>query len=220
MTLDLPAQERRPPPAPSPPLGSYFNRKRISAARRGLIRAIKTILERSLYASEAQESGLQIAHRGDGKRFVVRADEKLTAFVELAAYWAKPYITIRCRPTRQIRTAWRTRPAPTKKILNQARAPSPARFFRLLQTCNRRINTAGKQKGSIYEPIDSAKKSNSDPKTKRHEWNVTTAPIPVAPYKCRIVLRVQSSGSSWHLVLRAAPTKAKPRKQRKAAQKI
>jgi hypothetical protein len=25
------------------------------------------------------------AHRGDGKRFVVRADEKLTAFVELEA---------------------------------------------------------------------------------------------------------------------------------------
>ena len=25
------------------------------------------------------------AHRGDGKRFVVRADEKLTAFVELQA---------------------------------------------------------------------------------------------------------------------------------------
>jgi len=24
-----------------------------------------------------------VAHRGDGKRFVVRADEKLTAFVEL-----------------------------------------------------------------------------------------------------------------------------------------
>jgi hypothetical protein len=24
-----------------------------------------------------------MAHRGDGKRFVVRADEKLTAFVEL-----------------------------------------------------------------------------------------------------------------------------------------
>jgi hypothetical protein len=26
-----------------------------------------------------------IAHRGDGKRFVVRADEKLTAFLELEA---------------------------------------------------------------------------------------------------------------------------------------
>jgi hypothetical protein len=25
------------------------------------------------------------AHRGDGKRFVVRADEKLTAFLELAS---------------------------------------------------------------------------------------------------------------------------------------
>jgi hypothetical protein len=31
------------------------------------------------------ERSLSDAHRGDGKRFVVRADEKLTAFVELEA---------------------------------------------------------------------------------------------------------------------------------------
>jgi hypothetical protein len=31
------------------------------------------------------------AHRGDGKRFVVRADEKLTAFVELEfSSWKAP----------------------------------------------------------------------------------------------------------------------------------
>jgi hypothetical protein len=30
-----------------------------------------------------ERSGLSGAHRHDGKRFVVRADEKLTAFVEL-----------------------------------------------------------------------------------------------------------------------------------------
>ena len=30
-----------------------------------------------------EQSGLLDVHRGDGKRFVVRADEKLTAFVEL-----------------------------------------------------------------------------------------------------------------------------------------
>jgi hypothetical protein len=30
-----------------------------------------------------EQSGFADAHRGDGKRFVVRADEKLTAFVEL-----------------------------------------------------------------------------------------------------------------------------------------
>ena len=29
------------------------------------------------------------AHRGDGKRFIVRADEKLTAFVELEAGFEK-----------------------------------------------------------------------------------------------------------------------------------
>jgi hypothetical protein len=33
------------------------------------------------------------------KYFVVRADEKLTAFLELAAYRASPYITIRRRLT-------------------------------------------------------------------------------------------------------------------------
>jgi hypothetical protein len=39
------------------------------------------------YVSAADSSGRPIwvadAHRGDGKRYVVRADEKLTAFVEL-----------------------------------------------------------------------------------------------------------------------------------------
>jgi hypothetical protein len=30
-----------------------------------------------------EQPGLQDAHRGDGKRFVVRVDEKLTAFLEL-----------------------------------------------------------------------------------------------------------------------------------------
>jgi hypothetical protein len=38
-----------------------------------------------------ERSGLLDAHRDDGKRFVVRADEKLTAFLELRravrAYW-------------------------------------------------------------------------------------------------------------------------------------
>jgi hypothetical protein len=31
------------------------------------------------------ETGPEDAHRGDGKRYVVRADEKLTAFLELEA---------------------------------------------------------------------------------------------------------------------------------------
>jgi len=34
---------------------------------------------------EGQTIWIADAHRGDGKRFVVRADEKLTAFVELEA---------------------------------------------------------------------------------------------------------------------------------------
>ena len=33
--------------------------------------------------SEARTIWITDAHRGDGKRFIVRADEKLTAFVEL-----------------------------------------------------------------------------------------------------------------------------------------
>src|SRR5262249_7422720 len=36
------------------------------------------------------------AHRGDGKRFIVRADEKLTAFVELEARLEKKALTL-CR---------------------------------------------------------------------------------------------------------------------------
>jgi hypothetical protein len=34
-------------------------------------------------ASEAERSGFADAYRGDGKRFVAQADEKLRAFVEL-----------------------------------------------------------------------------------------------------------------------------------------
>jgi hypothetical protein len=37
------------------------------------------------------------AHRGDGKRFVVRADEKLTAFVELEAARFTQTIMIKTR---------------------------------------------------------------------------------------------------------------------------
>jgi hypothetical protein len=37
----------------------------------------------SVLDSNARTIWIADAHRGDGKRFVVRADEKLTAFVEL-----------------------------------------------------------------------------------------------------------------------------------------
>src|SRR5213082_2709062 len=40
--------------------------------------------------SNGQTIWIADAHRGDGKRFVVRADEKLTAFVELEAAIRKP----------------------------------------------------------------------------------------------------------------------------------
>ena len=38
-----------------------------------------------LWIAKGEQSGLRMQHRDDGKRFVVRADEKLTAFVELEA---------------------------------------------------------------------------------------------------------------------------------------
>jgi hypothetical protein len=40
--------------------------------------------------SEGRTIWIADAHRGDGKRFVVRADEKLTAFVELEATIPRP----------------------------------------------------------------------------------------------------------------------------------
>jgi hypothetical protein len=68
------------------------------------IRQSKTIVARSVDASEVERSRITDAHR-DGKRFVVRADDKLGAFAELeaeishvqasaepvAAYQARPY---------------------------------------------------------------------------------------------------------------------------------
>jgi hypothetical protein len=39
----------------------------------------------SVVDSQGRTIWIADAHRGDGKRFVVRADEKLTAFVELEA---------------------------------------------------------------------------------------------------------------------------------------
>jgi len=35
------------------------------------------------WVAKGERSGLLDAHCGDGKRFIVRADEKLTAFMEL-----------------------------------------------------------------------------------------------------------------------------------------
>jgi hypothetical protein len=71
------------------------------------IRQSKTILARSVYASDVERPRITDAHR-DGKRFVVRADDKLAAFAELeaeishvqasaepvAAYQARPYTNL------------------------------------------------------------------------------------------------------------------------------
>jgi hypothetical protein len=47
------------------------------------IRQSKTILGRSVCRSEAETIWIVDAHRNDGRRFVVHADEKLSAFIEL-----------------------------------------------------------------------------------------------------------------------------------------
>ena len=49
------------------------------------IRQSKTILEAICVCERGQTIWIADAHRDDGKRFVVHADEKLTAFLELAA---------------------------------------------------------------------------------------------------------------------------------------
>jgi hypothetical protein len=53
------------------------------------------------YVSMLDASGQTIwiadAHRGDGKRYVVRADEKLTAFLELEIIAALISSPMRCR---------------------------------------------------------------------------------------------------------------------------
>jgi hypothetical protein len=55
------------------------------------------------YVSAVDSGGRTIwiadAHRGDGKRFVVRAEEKLTAFVELESAVRASYKAI-CEPIR------------------------------------------------------------------------------------------------------------------------
>jgi hypothetical protein len=47
--------------------------------------------------SEARTILVADAHRGDGKRFIVRADEKLTAFLELEAAIRRNEFTIEAR---------------------------------------------------------------------------------------------------------------------------
>jgi hypothetical protein len=92
------------------------------------------------------------AHRGC-ERFIVRADEKLTPFLELESV---------IRGLRRIgltdrRDFFKTRRR--QKDLNQAE-DFPRWVLRLFQTCKRRINTAGQQKGNIHESPDSAQNNS------------------------------------------------------------
>jgi hypothetical protein len=52
-------------------------------AENNYIRRSNAIVARSVCATEASRPWIAGAHRDDGKRYVVRADEKLTAFMEL-----------------------------------------------------------------------------------------------------------------------------------------
>jgi hypothetical protein len=58
-------------------IGTFKNRR--------LLGAFSTVLAKAVSAIDSNGRTIWIAdaHRGDGNRFVVRADEKLTAFMEL-----------------------------------------------------------------------------------------------------------------------------------------
>jgi hypothetical protein len=95
------------------------------------------------YVSTIDSQGRTIwiadAHRGDGKRLVVRADENLTALLELEA--ASRTVRI-CLTTGAILSKLNA----VKRILNQA-ADFPRWVLRLLRIRDsQRINVAGKKK--------------------------------------------------------------------------
>src|SRR5207249_11723049 len=86
------------------------------------------------------------AHRGDRKRFVVRADEKLTTYVELE---------LATRGCSEL--AWRANEVfPDSTPLNGFESGGghfPARFFAPSGPANRRINVTGKKKGTTMNPL-------------------------------------------------------------------
>ena len=103
------------------------------------------------------------AHHGDGKRFVVRADEKFTAFLELeAATRGSPSFTHPCTASDTVQAQKRTtkvsstcnaNSAIIKTDLNQAEDFCPASFFAPSGPAIRRINLAGKERKN-HESID------------------------------------------------------------------
>jgi len=89
------------------------------------------------------------AHRDNGKRFVVRADEKLTAFIELESA---------VRASREL--AWQVdRIFSNYASLNGSESGGgffPAGFFASSGPRNPTINLAGKRKEEPHECTDSA----------------------------------------------------------------
>jgi len=81
------------------------------------------------------------AHRGDGKRFVVSADERLPAFVEFESA-----ILLRSGLSLQAGQIFLNSIPLTDS--SQAEDISPARFFATSGPANHRINAAGEKKGS------------------------------------------------------------------------
>src|SRR5262249_54372123 len=84
------------------------------------------------------------AHRGDGKRFVVRGDEKLPAFLELEAL-----VRICTELSRHAGEIFGT--ISRHQDLNPGEGRFSRQLLSLFQTCSRTINQSGEQKDLFYE---------------------------------------------------------------------
>ena len=93
-------------------------------------------------------------HRDDGKRFVVQADEKLTAFVELES-------AIRVVANCLDKLAGFFPDSTSLNGFRIRRRTFRPRFFVFSGPATFRLTAAGTKKGKPYESIDSTKKNNS-----------------------------------------------------------
>src|SRR6266508_827326 len=81
------------------------------------------------------------AHRDTGKRFVVRSDERLAAFLELES------VIRGCGNCLDKQADFFQTRRPQTDLRQRS---FPRQVLRLLQTCNRRINTAGKTERELF----------------------------------------------------------------------
>src|SRR5256885_12787885 len=108
------------------------------------------------------------AHRDDGKRFVLRADEKLTAFLELESAiraWRRIGLTSwQETPLRRRRVRLRSNRPITRNRASLTGSESggglcPATFFVSFRTRHRKTHTAGKEKGRTMNSLIQLKKT-------------------------------------------------------------